>query len=432
MYHSFPYSAMFSPLLIPDDNLQGIYEYPKSQEIDDIYTSVKEALENPIGTPKLEILAKNKKSALIIADDLSRKTPVKQIIPILCEKLEEIGVPKIKILIAMGAGKPLTVEEKKAKFGSYIFDKYDIINHRYKDHLDLVDLGYNSFGSRLYVNNHLLEADLIVGLGQITPHRIAGFSGGSEIILPGVSGAESIAKINWDSALLPTQKVFGVVDNPIREEMDDDAKRVNLSFIINCIPNPQGKICHIVAGSYKDAFREGCKLCEKVYGANFLHKSDITVVDSYPKDQDLWHASRALFAAELMTKPTGAIIFISPCHNGVSQTHKFITEYGYKSEQETLSDFEEGKIPSMTIASHLIRMGRITKDKYKCYMVHNAIPPYLVSRLGFEYVKTPQEALNKAFFVKGNKAVVSVLKNGGETLPIHILREHYQGKNNYF
>ena len=77
-------------------------------------------------------------------------------------------------------------------------------------------------------------------------------------------------------------------------------------------------------------------------------------------------------------------------------------------------------------------MGRITRDKHKCFMVHNAIPPYLSSRLGFEYSKTPQDALNKAFFIKGNKAVVSVLKNGGETLPIHILREHYKDKQNYF
>lgn len=432
MYHSFPYSAEFPPVLIPDDNLQGIYEYPETRELDDIHSSIIEALEHPIGTPKIEYLAKNKKSALIIADDLSRKTPVKQIIPIICEKLESVGVENIRIMVAMGAQKPLTVEEKKEKFGAYIFDKYDIINHRFNDHLNIMDLGYDSFGSRFYVNNRLLEADFIIGLGQVSPHRIAGFTGGSEIILPGVSGAESIAKMNWDGALLPTSKVFGVCDNPIRKEMDECAKKINLSFIVNCVANPDGKICHIVAGHYISAFKRACELCEKVYGSTFLHKSDITIVDSFPKDKNLWQASRSLFAAELMTKKNGVIIFVSPCREGVSNTHKFVTEYGYRSEEETLRDFNNGAMPTLTVASHLLRMGRITRDKFTCFMVENSIPNNVAKRLGFHSAKSAQDALDQAFFLKGATAVVSVLKKGGHTLPIHLLKDHYVNKDNYF
>lgn len=421
MYHSFPYKA-YAPIIIPEENLQGVFEYPQSEPVKNIQEELEKAINNPIGCNKLENLAKGKNYAIIIVDAVSETIPVKKILTLLCAKLEQAEVKTIKILLSVAGGEPFTAAEKKEKFGKDIFTKYEIKSHRFKDHLSLVDLGYNSFGSRVYLNSTLLNADLVIGIGQIIPHRTTGFSGGSECILPGVSGSESISKITWDSATLPTEKVFGCVSNPIRQEMNECAEIAGLSFIINTVPNPEGKICHIVAGDYIKAFEKGCEYSKSLYGAQFLRKSDITITDAFPYDDNLWQASRALFSAELMTNPGGVIIFISPCHEGVSKSHKFIETYGYKTVEETLADFSDGLIPSFATAAHCLRMGRIIRDSYTCFMPENAINSAIVTKLGFKLVHSAQEALEKAFFLKGKQATVSVLKKGGDTLPINILK----------
>lgn len=423
MYHSFPYSIEFSPVLIPDDNLQGIYEPERCEEVDDLQEAIRESIENPIFSDKLENIARGKKNAVIVSDDYTRHTPVKQIIPILIEKLNSVGIYDIKILVALGTHRPMTVEEKKQKFGKKIFDKYEIINHEYNNHLELRDMGYTSYGSRFYINRRAVETELLIGLGQIVPHRIAGYSGGSKIILPGIAGAECISKTHWDGGIMPTEKILGEVENPIRSEMNECARIVDLAFIVNAVCDPSGRVIGIFSGHYKKAHEKGAKLAEKVFGAYFLYKSDIVIVDSYPKDIELWQAAKALYAAELMVKDGGVIVLVSPCKEGVSKAHPQISEYGYRTEEETMADIENGTLSNLSVASHCLRVGRIIKDKCRCIMVQNGISERQAERMGFIHAKTPQEALDIAFYLRGNYATVSVLKNGGEVLPVCVLKE---------
>lgn len=416
MYHSFPYST-YPPVIVPDENIQGIFEYPESNWTEDIRSETIRAIENPYGR-SLDMLAKDIKTAVVIAD-LSVSLPVKEILPPILEKLESLKVPKIKILASIGGKYNLLPNQKKEIFGNDLFDRYEINSHSFRDFLSLSDLGYSSFGSRLYINSNVISADLVIGVSQIVPHRTGGFSGGSEIILPCCAGSENISDLTWKSAVLPFENIFGQLKNPIRDEMDQWAKVAKLSFIVNTVPNPKGKISHIVAGDYKEAFLNGAELSKELYGIKFYRKSDITIADSYPYDNSLFEASRGLMSASLMTKPGGIIIFVSPCFDGISKNHPFIEKYGYKSEDEVMNDFSEGVFSSLSTAAHILRMGRITRDKNICFMTENGIDKTFVHRLGFKSVKSVQEALEKAFFLKGKQASINILKKGGHTLPIY-------------
>lgn len=415
----FPYNHVdFPPVDIPDANLLGVFQPSRFEAVADVRECVIDAIDNPIGSARIEDIARGKRNAVIVSDDYTRQTPVDVIIPILEEKLRVSGVDRIRILVALGTHRAMTGEEKLRRFGRDICSRFEIINHEYKNADNLIDLGTTARGTRFEVNRMAVEADLVIGLGQIAPHRIAGFSGGAKIVLPGVSGAQGIAHTHWIGGREDGAKMLGFAENPVREEMNACAKAVGLSFIVNAICDPQGRLIGMVAGDYAQAHLKGCELAREVFGVRVSEPADIVIADSFPKDIELWQAAKALYAADLMVKPGGVVILVSPCVEGVSRAHPLILQRGYTSEQETLSEVDSGRLTNLSVASHCLRVGRLIKDKAVGVMVKNGIPRADQEHLGFIYAETPQQALRKAFDIVGSDAKVAVLKNGGEALPV--------------
>ena len=87
-------------ITIPDANLLGVlknkiseYQPPKSQE-----DLVNEALDNPIGSPRLEELVAGKKDVVIITSDHTRPVPSRITMPILLKRIRAAN-PQIDIKI---------------------------------------------------------------------------------------------------------------------------------------------------------------------------------------------------------------------------------------------------------------------------------------------------------------------------------------------
>lgn len=419
MQVTFPYDETdFPPVEIPDANLLGVFEPKAFEPVVDVGACVREAIENPIGSATVETLARGKRTALIISDDYTRQTPVDAIIPILEDKLRAAGVEEIRILVALGTHRAMTEQEKLTRFGADICARFEIIDHEYKNPDALVDMGTTARGTHFLVNRAALEADLVIGLGQIAPHRIAGYSGGSKIVLPGISGAEAIAHTHWIGGREDGEKMLGFAENPVREEMNACAAMAGLRFIVNAICDPEGRLIGMVAGDVIEAHLKGCELARDVFGVNVPEQADIVIADSFPKDIELWQAAKALYAADLMVKPGGVVILVSPCVEGVSRAHPLILERGYTSEDETLCEVESGQLTNLSVASHCLRVGRLIKDKATGIMVRNGIPREDQEHLGFISADTPEEALNKAFEIAGKDATIAVLRHGGEALPV--------------
>lgn len=393
----FPYNQdLFPPIEIFDENLIGIFKPKKFDEVKDAFACISNSINNPIGSESLESIAKGKRSALIISDDNTRQTPVQIIIPIIEEKLKSAGIESIKILVALGTHRPMTNDELLIKFGTDICSRFQIINHEYKNENQLVTLGSILGDVPFKVNKAVLEADLVIGLGQIVPHRIAGFSGGGKIIVPGVAGAEAIAQTHWIGGLEQGDKMLGFADNPVREEIHRCAEMAGLKFVVNVVCDPDGKLIDCFSGDSKEAYYKGCELAKEVFGVKVPELADIVIIDSYPKDNELWQAAKALYAADLMVKKGGVVILVSPCPEGVSKAHPLIEERGYMPEDKTICDIESGELNNYSVASHCLRMGRLIKDKATGILVSPGISKELTEHLGFIHANTPQEALELA------------------------------------
>lgn len=223
----------------------------------------------------------------------------------------------------------------------------------------MVRLDTTKQGTEIWINREVLKADFVIGIGQIAPHRVAGFSGGSKIIQPGVCGPITTGQTHWLSAKYKGSEIMGKTNNPIREEINEIGKTTGLKFIINTICDASGNVFKCVCGELVKTFEEGCKRALDIYSVPLTAKGDIVIVDSYPADTELWQAAKGIFPGDLALKPDGVLILVSPCTEGVSAEYPKIINIGYRPFPEIEDMVKNGKLIDLTLATHLAHVGRV-------------------------------------------------------------------------
>jgi nickel-dependent lactate racemase len=173
-----------------------------------------------------------------------------------------------------------------------------------------------------------------------------------------------------------------------------------------------------VAGDPLQAYRKGGLHSLEVYQTKLPREADIVIADSYPYDSDLWLAAKGIYASELAVKKGGVVVLITPCPEGISPSHPEVLELGYQTFDEVNQKVYKGMIPKLTVAAHLVHVGRVMKERATGILVCPGISKVETEKLGFIYAREPKEALQMAFSLMGRDAKVAVLQRGGEILPI--------------
>jgi len=262
MDYSFPHQA-FSTLKIPDSMPVTIYHPKTTGDLKESELEIlNNALEKPIMSKHLEALIRSSDKILLIIDDNSRPTPIYKMLPPLIERFEKIGIRdnQISILIALGTHRPMREDEFVLKLGKSIASRFKVFNHEWNNPLALHNYGTASDGSQVILNKAMKEADFVIGLGSITPHPAAGFTGGGKIIVPGVATDDAAGNFHWDSVQIPQKDVLGIRNNPMRAKIDEIAQMAGLKFIFNVILDGHGRISGAVAGDVVEAHREGARI----------------------------------------------------------------------------------------------------------------------------------------------------------------------------
>jgi nickel-dependent lactate racemase len=415
----FPYPEI-KPLDVPDESLLGIFSPSTVRAEKSEEQIVEEAFSHPIKSPPLSEMLEGCRNILVVTDDHTRNTPVQKILPRLIRELEKGGIKPhgVRFLIASGTHRPMTKEEILEKFGKEIPKRFKFLPHRWWDPSQLIHLGETKGGTPIFVNRLVNEVDLIIGVGQIVPHRVTGFSGGGNIIQPGICGEETTGKTHWLGAQFKGREILGKIQNPVKDEIEKIARKAGLRWIVNTIQDGKGQLVGAVTGHPVQAYRKGAARSREVYQAQLPQEADIVVADSYPYDSELWLASKGIYAAELAVREGGVVILITPCPEGVSQSHPEILEWGYQTFDEIDQKVRQGKIRKLTVAAHLVHVGRVIKERARGILVSPGISKREAEQLGFIYAREPQEALEFALSHLSRDAKVAILQRGGEILPM--------------
>lgn len=416
----FPYPEI-SPISISEDKLVGII-MPNILKIDNrpIQNIIKESIRNPIGSKLLSDLLRGIKRVLILIDDYTRRTPVDIILPVVIDELKECGILKknIKIMVASGTHRVMTTTEKLTKYGGKITDNFEVVDHLWFKNDELVNLGKTEQGTDIWVNKIVTDFGFVIGIGHIVPHRVSGFSGGAKIVQPGICGNITTGQTHWLSALFEGEEIMGKIDNPVRQEINKVGMKVGLRFIVNTVQDGNGRIYKCFSGDPVRAFNEGCKAAQEVFGVSISDRADIVISDSYPADINLWQAAKGIYSGDISLKKGGILILVTPCPEGVSDEHPEIVKIGYRPFKEIKEKVDHREINDLTLAAHLVHVGRVIKEKGEGILVSPGIDKEITERLGFTWARNVQHALEIAFSKQGKSASVLVSKNGGEIMPM--------------
>ena len=330
---------------IPDKNYYGMLEPVSVMPAIDSVQEIESAIDNPIGCPSLKDIVKFDRRVNIICDDISRPTPVHIILPVLIRKLKEIGVSdgNIKIVMALGSHRYMTQDEMQQRVGDDIYKKYRVVNSEFKKEENLVNLGTTPDGVEIFSSKEAMDCDIRIGIGNIVPHPVMGWSGGGKILFPGVTGEKTVGQFHMKGGLADIN-LFGMEDCPIRLSMEDWVDTIGLHFIINTVLTPELEVYRVVAGHYVKAQRQGVKYAKIALGCKIEKKVDIVVVSSFPSDSDFWQSAKGMCSAEHALKDgTGTIILVTPNYEGMGPHDEYPKFFGMDNAAEELSRLYRGE-----------------------------------------------------------------------------------------
>ena len=318
---SLPYGAGEISAQVEESRLLGVVqsqleEYEAEASPEEL---LRRSMEAPIGTSRLEELAKGKKKVVVLCSDHTRPVPSKLILPPMLKAIRQ-GNPQaeITLLIATGCHRGTTRQELVNKLGAEMAEKEHIVIHDCGAEEDMVDLGGLPSGGRLRVNKAAVEADLLVAEGFIEPHFFAGFSGGRKSVLPGIAAQETVYANHCSRFIDDPHARAGILEgNPIHRDMVWAARKAKLAYIVNVVLGGKGQVIGSFAGDFDKAHWAGTEflasLCQKE-----APQADIVVTSNngYPLDQNIYQAVKGMSTAEVVCREGGVIVIAAKCEDG--------------------------------------------------------------------------------------------------------------------
>lgn len=274
-------------------------------------------IENPIGTPSLLDLARDKKRAVIVFDDMTRPTRTCELAPLVLNILHKAGLneDQITFVCALGTHGALTMADFRKKLGSEIIEKYRVFNHNIYE--NCLEIGTTSRGTRVMFNREVMEADLKIGIGCVTAHVQAGFSGGGKLFLPGVAHIDTISHYHLDveQTAKETTGMGRHQNNILRLEINEAAAMANVDFLINVVVNGQGQTTGLYAGDLFQAHDAAVAAARKIYRTDPKpFGKELVVANAFSKPNEMGIAIR--MGAMALEKGHGTVVVIADSPEG--------------------------------------------------------------------------------------------------------------------
>ncbi len=252
---------------------------------------VADRLRSPVGTKPLSEMARGRRKCCIIFDDMTRPTRQSQMLPAVLGELHRGGLSDDQIVFVMASGAHhgrLLLDFQK-KLGTEVPERFLVFNHNCYE--NTVELGETSGGTPVHVNREVMSCDLKVTLGVMMPHFGYGFGGGSKMLLPGVSGIDSITH---NHRIMEGTGPGRVTENTRRLDSEEAARMAGLDFVVNAFLNAEADVAGMVCGDVVDAHREGVKVARGHYATELVRDADVVVGNGYPMANEGYKAYHIL------------------------------------------------------------------------------------------------------------------------------------------
>jgi nickel-dependent lactate racemase len=297
------------------------------------------------------------KRLLVIIPDATRTMPMAR----MWDAIEEAAgsrVAALDYLVALGTHQPMSDDQLSTLTGREVIDGRSgasrIFNHRWDDPGTFVTLGTIAAAELAALTGGLLARDVDVALnklifdydqvlicGPVFPHEVAGFSGGTKYLFPGIAGRDIIDFTHWLGALLGNFHVIGSLYTPVRAVIDRAAALVDRPIACLALVVTHAGVSGLYFGPPQDAWREAARLSALKHIV-YLDRPLRRVLSIMPEMyDDLWTAAKGMYKLEPAVADGGEIVIYAPHITEVSYTHgRILDEVGYHCRDYFVSQWD--------------------------------------------------------------------------------------------
>ena len=315
---------------------------------------------------------------LAVIPDKTRDDNTDVLFPMISEELARKGAAAFDALVAQGTHPPMTDAEKRAKIGAgtapmpLVGDVFDHHWDRPSELLTLATLSKSDISSLsgglmaedvpVQLNARLAPGryDLVLVIGAVVPHEVAGFAGGAKYFFPGVAGPELTHLTHWLGALATIERVIGRVETPTRHVIEAAADRIAapvIGFTSVSTRTDAGLHTHaLFTGGLRETVREAAKVSARLHirRTGRSYRRVIALLDEHY--DEMWVGGKASYKLGAIVEEGGELVIYAPHLKGISTTHgRLIEKYGY-APLEQVREMVEGSDElraNLCVAAHL-------------------------------------------------------------------------------
>jgi nickel-dependent lactate racemase len=238
--------------------------------------------------------------------------------------------------------------------------------------------------------------DLILSIGQVVPHEVAGMANYNKNILIGTGGPDGINRSHYLGAVYGMERIMGRAENPVRSVLDyatDHFLRelpiVYVLTVVGRTKENQLAVRGLFIGDDIECFQRAAALSLQV---NFeildppIRKA-IVYLDPH-EFQSTWLGNKAVYRTRMALADGAELIILAP---GVKQfgedpaIDKLIREYGYRGTPATLEAVKNNVAlaSNLSAPAHLIHGS--SEGRFSIRWCPGALSKAEIESVGYEY-----------------------------------------------
>jgi len=422
-------------LRLPNDRFVGVCNPRPMEATSDPDALLRESIDEGFKEQNLAGKAPAGATACIAITDRTRSTPNERIVPLLLDRLNALGVPdeRIKVISAGGMHAPDSPEQLVENVGQQVMDRVEVLTNEPDNDAMMVDLGTTDLGTPVEVHKSFAEADIKLGVSNVMPCMLAGWSGSGKIVMPGVSSRRAIYhnhKFFVEPLMaLNCASLMGVMppDNPIRADIEDFATLSGIDLLVNTVLSADRDLVDVFCGEHVEAHRAARDCMLPNVEVSLPQSVDVLIagVGDPALEVSLFQGgSRVCGGVDRYLKPGGTLIMVNACTEGIyegfeqKEFREWMRRMPTPREIGQLVDDEEmgGEKGCVlfTFAWLLHEMG------CRIVIVTDGMSAEELEEIHLEHASSLQSAADDALSKYANGASVGVMPYGGLVLPTRL------------
>jgi nickel-dependent lactate racemase len=204
------------------------------------------------------------------------------------------------------------------------------------------------------INRAVFDYDLLVLLGPVFPHEVAGYSGGSKYLFPGISGGAFLHFTHWLGAVITCLQTIGRKDTPVRRLLERAAALLPVPRLgVSAVVAEGGRLAGLYAGRVEEAWAKAADQAAEVHVRTAAGAFHTVLGVAPPMYEELWVGGKVMYKLEAVVAEGGRLIIYAPHLREVSRTWgELIGRVGYHVRDYFLSQWERFRGLPWAVLAH--------------------------------------------------------------------------------